>query len=205
MTVSFAEGGQLAATGVGPVGVRARQFRLLSRCPLRDRLGRPATRGAGLETLQVAPSAARSPGRRCRRKHARAVLFLGVHPIDVPCPCLTCPAAAGRSRPTRRSGGRGYLVEPHYQVGDDVRPISGIGRRRRPWADLSAQRSYHRRQPRPAPGRLEDEPPGFTYCRACNRWPGRPAVTEHAGNDGDCPRHARPIRVSLLPTRATTS
>jgi hypothetical protein len=40
---------------------------------------------------------------------------------------------------------------------------------------------------------LEDEPPGFTYCRACNRWlVGARAVAEHAGEEGDCPRHARP-------------
>ncbi|UCC62382.1 MAG: DUF1998 domain-containing protein, partial [Anaerolineae bacterium] len=38
-----------------------------------------------------------------------------------------------------------------------------------------------------------DEPLGFTYCRACNRWlVGTRAVQEHAGDAGNCPRHARP-------------
>ncbi len=88
---------------------------------------------------------------------------------------------------------RGYLVEPHYQMGDDVQAyqVSHGGQ-------AAFELTYEHN------GRIivvnqgtrqteqDNEPPGFTFCRACNRWlVGKNAIEEHSGEGGKCPRHAR--------------
>lgn len=164
--------------------------------------GRPATRGENLlafETLQVCPECgAAYLGADAGREACAScgASFLGVHPIDraLPMPDMVARRRRSITADEEERMRRGYLVEPHYQVGDDVRAYQVLAGGE-PALGLTYQHNGRiivvNRGPRQA--ELEDEPPGFTYCRACNRWlVGARAVTEHAGNDGDCPRHARP-------------
>jgi ATP-dependent helicase YprA (DUF1998 family) len=164
--------------------------------------GRPRTHGENLlafETLLVCPECATAYLGADAQRAACAgcgTPLTGVHPIER---ALQMPDMVARRRTSITADEeermrRGYLVEPHYQMGDDIRAyqVSAGGQ---PAFKLTYQHNGRiivvNRGTRQAD--LEDEPLGFTYCRACNRWlVGTRALQEHAGDNGDCPRHARP-------------
>jgi len=161
--------------------------------------GRPRTHGESLlafEDLLVCPNCqAAYLGDSAQRAACSACgeSLIGVHPIRR---ALHMPDMAARRRTSITADEeermrRGYLIEVHYQMGDDAQAyqVSAGGQ-------VALGMTYQHngrvivvnRGPRQAE---EEGRPGFTYCRACNRWlVGARAVEEHIGDDGKCPRHA---------------
>jgi ATP-dependent helicase YprA (DUF1998 family) len=164
--------------------------------------GRPRTHGENLlafETLLVCPECGTAYLGADAQRAACAgcgASLIGVHPIQR---ALQMPDMVARRRTSITADEeermrRGYLVDPHYQVGDDVQTYQVLAGGQ-PGFELTYQHNGRiimvNRGTRQA--ELEDEAPGFTYCRACNRWlVGAKAIQEHAGDGGKCPRHARP-------------
>jgi len=164
--------------------------------------GRPRTHGQNLlafETLLVCPECGTAYLGADTQRAACAgcgAPLTEVHPIQraLPMPDMVARRRTSITADEEERMRRGYLVEPHYRVGDDAQVYQVLASDQ-PAFLLTYQHNGHiiivNQGPRQA--ELADEPPGFTYCRACNRWlVGARAIQEHAGDDGDCPRHARP-------------
>ncbi|GAB4543589.1 MAG: hypothetical protein Kow0063_36900 [Anaerolineae bacterium] len=161
--------------------------------------GRPRTHGESLlafEDLLVCPNCQAAYLGDSARRAACSVCgesLIGVHPIRR---ALQMPDMAARRRTSITADEeermrRGYLIEVHYQMGDDAQAFQV-----RAGGQVVLEMTYQHngrvivvnRGPRQAE---EEGGPGFTYCRACNRWlVGARAVEEHIGDDGKCPRHA---------------
>ena len=162
--------------------------------------GRPRTHGESLlafEDLLICPHCNAAYLGEATRRTACGVCgesLIGVHPIKR---ALEMPDMVARRRTSITADEeermrRGYLVEAHYEMGADAQAYQ-VNAGGRPAFRMTYQHNGRvivvNRGLRQA--EAEDRPPGFTYCRACNRWlVGGKAVEEHIGDDGKCPRHA---------------
>jgi hypothetical protein len=91
----------------------------------------------------------------------------------------------------------GYVIEPHYDAGSEIRRFEAVSEGEHPLVSLAYEHNGHLivvnrgERPREA-GEL---PKGFSLCTACNSWLlGEEALAKHAANGegGQCPRGAKP-------------